>query len=175
MALSRKYLSLLFPFLWSSLLLSQSTPTPPRLIQLTRKSGYMFSGTVLKVQRIGTNKNSGADSVAVTFHVDKGLRGIKTGQTLTIREWAGLWNSQERYRPGEHAFLFLYPPSRLGLTSPVNADSGRLNIDSNNRVILPGSLPDEMPVSSRVRQPAKKNHTLALREFAAAIRRASEE
>jgi hypothetical protein len=135
----------------------------------------MFSGTVLQVQRVGANKNSEADSIAVTFHVDEGIRGTKTGQTLTIREWAGLWNSRERYRPGEHVFLFLYPPSRLGLTSPVSGDFGRLAIGSGNRVILPGRLADELPVPARLKREARENHKLSLRQFAAAIRRASEE
>lgn len=162
-------------FLSSTLVLAQPTANPRLLIQLTKKSGYMFSGTVVKVQRVGANNNPGADAVAVTFHVDKGIRGTKTGQTLTIREWAGLWNSGERYRPGEHVFLFLYPPSRLGLTSPVSGNSGRLAIDSGNRVILPGRLVDELQVSVRRKQEARKNRNLSLRQFAAAIRRASEE
>jgi len=162
-------------FLWSALLLAQPTANPPKLFQLTKKSGYMFSGTVLKVQRVGANHNSAADSVAVTFHVDQGIRGAKTGQTLTIREWGGLWNARERYRPGEHVFLFLYPPSRLGLTSPVSGDFGRLPIDSGKRVVLPGQLADELPVSPRQKREARENHNLPLRQFAAAIRRASEE
>jgi hypothetical protein len=134
----------------------------------------VFSGTVLSVQKLRTTTGE-ANTVSITFHVDKGVRGLKTGQNLTVREWAGLWASQERYRPGERVFLFLYPPSRLGLTSPVNGDSGRLSVDSNNHVILPGSMADELPISSRVRQAARKNHTLTLRDFTAAIRRASKE
>lgn len=155
--------------------LAQTPANAPGLMQLTKKSGYVFSGTVLSVERIAAKKNSENDAVAVTFRIDHGIRGTKTGQTLTIREWAGLWNSRERYRPGEHVFLFLYPPSRLGLTSPVSGDFGRLTVGSDNRVILPGRLADELPVSARLKQAARKNHTLPLREFAAAIRRASEE
>ena len=36
------------------------------------------------------------DVVQVQFHVDEGLRGATTGSTLRIREWAGLWTSNDR-------------------------------------------------------------------------------
>ena len=172
---TRTQLFVLTILLSSSILFAQPLANPPRLIQLTKKAGYMFSGTVLSVQRMGDDKDLERGTVAVTFHVDRGIRGIKTGQTLTIREWAGLWNSRERYRPGEQVFLFLYPPSRLGLTSPVSGELGRFAIGSGNRVSVPGSMADELPVSSRLKQQVRHNHTLPLRQFTAAIRRASEE
>jgi len=47
-----------------------------------------------------------------------------------------LWTTGERYRVGEHVFLFLYPPSKLGLTSPVAGSMGRFAVDSRNMVAL---------------------------------------
>ena len=64
------------------------------------------------------------------------MRGTRAGEILSIREWAGLWNSGDRYRPGERFLLFLYSPSRLGLTSPVGGQSGRFAVDSGGSVIL---------------------------------------
>jgi hypothetical protein len=80
-------------------------------------SGYIFDGTVLSVQSAPDDAN-GLATVQITFRVEQAIRGTRAGQILTIREWAGLWNSGERYHAGERLLLFLYSPSSLGLTSP---------------------------------------------------------
>jgi hypothetical protein len=82
------------------------------------------------------------DSTSITFSVEKAIRGATAGQSLVIHEWAGLWTKGERYRVGEQVLLFLYPPSRLGLTSPVGGSVGRFVVDSGGRVVLhPGIFP----------------------------------
>jgi hypothetical protein len=107
---------------------------------LMRSSGYIFAGTVKSVERAAPRGN-GVATVLINSHVDQALRGVRTGQTLAIREWAGLWESGERYRSGERVLLFLYPPSKLGLTSPVGGFRGRFRIDPSGRVILnPGRV-----------------------------------
>ena len=112
-------------------------PDPPVFsIPKVQNSGYVFAGTVKAVERIAP-QGSGVLTMQITFHVDDGIRGVKTGQILVIREWAGLWQLGERYRPGEGVLLFLYPPSKLGLTSPVGGSIGRYRLDHGGRVILP--------------------------------------
>jgi hypothetical protein len=117
----------------------QLPPIPPRaaypqhLSPLTLSAGYIFAGTVKSIARAAPNKNNVA-TVQINFHVDQGLRGVRTGQVLTICEWAGLWASGERYRIGERVLLFLYPPSKLGLTSPVQGSMGRFTIGSDGQV-----------------------------------------
>jgi len=107
---------------------------------LVRSSGYIFAGTVKSVERVAPRGN-GVATVLINFHVDQAMRGVRTGQTLAIREWAGLWESGERYRPGERVLLFLYPPSKLGLTSPVRGPMGRFRIGADGRVIFdPGRI-----------------------------------
>jgi hypothetical protein len=107
---------------------------------VTQSSGYIFAGTVKSIARAAPKKNSIA-TVEINFHVDQGMRGVRTGQTLTIREWAGLWQSGERYRPGERVLLFLYPPSKLGLTSPVQGAMGRFRIGPDGQLVLdPGRI-----------------------------------
>lgn len=106
----------------------------------TQSSGYIFAGTVKSVERVAP-KGNGVATALISFHVDQAMRGVRTGQTLAIREWAGLWESGERYRPGERVLLFLYPPSKLGLTSPVGGPMGRFRIDPRGQVILnPGRI-----------------------------------
>jgi hypothetical protein len=118
-------------------------PELPYLLRahpLARSSGYIFAGTVKSVERAALKRN-GVATVLITFHVDQAMRGVRAGQTLAIREWAGLWESGERYRPGERVLLFLYPPSKLGLTSPVGGPRGRFRIDPSGQVIVnPGRI-----------------------------------
>src|SRR5690242_7220746 len=71
---------------------------PNDMRQLSRSAGYIFSGRVSNVEYSPAMTASGVASVQVTFLVDKAFRGVKTGQALTIREWAGLWHAGERYR-----------------------------------------------------------------------------
>ncbi len=71
-----------------------------------------------------------------TFRVEHAARGARAGQTLEIREWAGLWESGERYRAGEQVLLLLYPRSKLGLTSPVGGALGHLKVNSLGEVTV---------------------------------------
>jgi hypothetical protein len=113
-------------------------PQHPRPV--TQNSGYIFAGTVKAVERVAPKRN-GVATVQINFHVDEGMRGVRTGQMLTIREWAGLWQSGERYRPGERVLLFLYPPSKLGLTSPVRGPMGRFRIGPDGQIVVdPGRI-----------------------------------
>jgi hypothetical protein len=112
---------------------------PASLRQLARNSGYIFDGTVLSVRPV-TQTEAGLATVQITFRVEQGIRGTSAGQVLTIREWAGLWNAGDRYRPGERLLLFLYSPSKLGLTSPVGGPLGRFALDSGGNALLENAL-----------------------------------
>ncbi|HVO81433.1 MAG TPA: hypothetical protein VMT28_11915 [Terriglobales bacterium] len=111
-------------------------PGGPTLSQLSRKAGYIFAGTVTAVERIAPTSADKLGVMRVSFQVDEAIRGVQAGQTLTIREWAGLWESGEGYRPGDRLVLFLYPPSKLGLTSPVGGPAGRFSVDNDGYVAL---------------------------------------
>jgi hypothetical protein len=105
----------------------------PRMIH---SSGIIFSGRVTSVSRARAVAGEMATPTVITFKVQHAIRGAVAGQKLTIREWPGLWNRGERYRVGERVFLFLYPPSRLGLTSPVAGPLGRLAMDPQERILM---------------------------------------
>jgi hypothetical protein len=129
---------------------------PPSLLPwrpLVRKSGYIFSGTVTKVKPSPARAGDGVSTVYVTFHVDHGILGVRTGKMLVIREWAGVWQSGEKYRVGERVVLFLHPFSKLGLTSIVGGPQGRLQIGKGGGVMIrPPLLP--IAISHRVQEPA---------------------
>jgi hypothetical protein len=93
------------------------------------------------------------------FRVDEAIRNVRRGQTVEINEWAGLWQSGERYHPGERVLLFFYPPSKLGLTSPVGNQAGRFAVSRAGSVTFKG-------------QTGKTSRTIELRRVIAAIREA---
>jgi hypothetical protein len=61
----------------------------------------IFAGTVTSILPVRAAGSLEMESVQVTFQVEQAVRGARIGQSLTIREWAGLWSSGERYPVGE--------------------------------------------------------------------------
>lgn len=108
-------------------------PSPPWQ-RIARDSGMVFSGVVAQVHRSANPTGI----TQITFRVESAMRGVRRGQVVTIREWSGLWNSGERYVTGERVLLFLYPKSKLGLTSPVGGKLGRYTVDPAGRVLIGG-------------------------------------
>ena len=152
----------------------QQLPAISSLRVLTQNSGYIFDGTVLSVQAV-PNDDHDLATMQITFRVEQAIRGTRAGQILTIREWAGLWNSGERYHVGERLLLFLYSPSTLGLTSPVGGAAGRFAVDSGgNAVIDNGRLP-ALPLDPASRAQLRDRKRVNARALALAIQRAGTE
>ncbi len=104
--------------------------------QLIRTAGIIFSGRVSSVRSATSSPRPGHSSTAITFLVEHAILGTSPGENVTIHEWGGLWNRGERYRVGERVLLFLYAPSKLGLTSPVSGALGRLAVDSRGMIVM---------------------------------------
>ncbi len=117
-----------------------STELLPVSWWVVRDSGKIFSGIVLKVEHHNSDSSSALATTRIVFRVDDAIRNVRRGQTVEINEWAGLWQSGERYHAGERVLLFLYPPSKLGLTSPVGRGAGRFPVDRIGRVIVKGPV-----------------------------------
>lgn len=138
---------------------------------MTRTAGVIFSGTVVSIARQPATPGQAVETVAITFHVENAIRGATPGEDFTMSQWIGLWSGGQRYRVGERVLLFLYPPSKLRLTSCVGGEMGRFRIDPWGRVLLSAQHLSAFradPVlggKSRVR----------FGDFALAVRRASEE
>jgi hypothetical protein len=113
-----------------------SPPGTIGLTQLTQAAGTIFSGTVTAIARHPATGTQGIETVAITFHVERAIRGVTPGQDLTISQWMGLWSGGQRYRVGERLLLFLYPASKLGLTSCVGGSFGRFSVDASGRVFF---------------------------------------
>lgn len=102
----------------------------PNWQQLCRHAGMIFAGTVLASPGQSPRTDRGVPSVEISLRVDRGIAGVESGQVLTIHEWTGALSSHPAMHPGERLLLFLYPPSRLGLTSPVGGAQGQIRLDA---------------------------------------------
>jgi hypothetical protein len=125
----------------------------PRWKQISRSAGMIFSGTVLEVETRPATKDRPLPLVLVKFRVDRAIAGVRSGQLLTVREWAGAWSTHRAIRSGERMLIFFYPPSRLGLTSPVGGLFGQVPLDSRGEVVVsltqgPGGLSPRKDSSS---------------------------
>ena len=149
-------------------------PLPPVTVgfpTVTRGAGIIFSGTVTAIVRHSATRASGVETVAITFHVESAIRGTTPGENLTILQWIGLWSGGQRYRVGERVLLFLYPPSKLGLTSTVAGAIGRFTIDPRGRVVLTARH-----LSAFRADPILGGRSsVSFSDFAQAVRRVSEE
>ena len=114
-------------------------PLPPVTVglpRLARAAGIIFAGTVTGIASQPAKAGQPVATVAITFHIDNAIRGVTVGESLTVSQWMALWSSGQRYRLGEHVLLFLFPPSKLGLTSCVGGAMGRFTVDPIGRVLL---------------------------------------
>jgi hypothetical protein len=110
----------------------------PHWRELSRSAGMVFSGTVLDVARQPATKDRPIPLILTRFRVDRAIFGVVPGQVLTVREWAGAWSAHRTMRGGQRMLIFLYPPSRLGLTSPVGGPSGQIMLDSRGEIVHTG-------------------------------------
>ena len=121
----------------------------PQWKQLSRRAGMIFAGTVLTAaaqtvapQTAATDRIDPGTTPAVqlSFRVDEAIAGVERGQVLTIHEWAGAWSMHRPMSKGQHFLIFLYPPSRLGLTSPVGGSLGQVALDASGQNVSKEAL-----------------------------------
>jgi hypothetical protein len=144
---------------------------PIELQQTANRAGIIFSGRVTSIVPTRAASPDRAATVTITFQVEDAVRGVKAGQIYSFREWAGLWSAGPRYRVGQRLLLFLYAPSRLGLTSPVGGRSGMLSVDLQGRVLLP-SQPGDPGIARSAKTAAAP---LRVKDIALSLRRMRED
>jgi len=131
--------------------------------QLSRRAGMIFAGTVVsaspQASLAAVRIDRAVPTTEMSFRVDHPIAGVKGGQILTIHEWTGAQSLHRPMRPGEHILLFLYPPSRLGLTSPVGGSRGQIALDSSGQQIAESRLPESrLPESMSPASPGRQSH-----------------
>jgi hypothetical protein len=138
----------------------------PQWKQLSRRAGMIFAGTVLTIGPPATTQTAATNrvvqgtppSVQLSFRVDRAIAGVALGQTVAIHEWAGAWAMQRPLRTGQHVLIFLYPPSRLGFTSPVGGSMGQVALDSSGENV---SEDEQKPAAAAVLQSGSSPRPLA--------------
>lgn len=106
---------------------SEGLPSPPTSLEdalhsLYQRAEVVFAGEVISVERSG-------DAVAVTFHVDDGIRNAARGSSYVLREWAGLWaDDPARYVVGEQRLMLLHASSVCGFASPAGGSIGAIRL-----------------------------------------------
>jgi hypothetical protein len=113
----------------------------PQWKQLARRAGIIFAGTVLAAAAQTVTPAAATQfaipgaipTIQLRFRVNEAIAGVEPGQTLTVHEWAGASSMHRALQPGERILIFLYAPSRLGLTSPVAGQSGLIALDSTGK------------------------------------------
>jgi len=113
----------------------------PHWRQMSRSAGMIFSGTVLGIEAQPAGKRWPLPLILTKFRIDRAIVGVHPGEVLTVREWAGAWSMHRSMSGGERMLIFLYPKSRLGLTSPVGGRLGQVTLDSRGEVVRIG-VPD---------------------------------
>ncbi len=147
------------------------TPGSSRLPEFARSAGIIFSGTVTNIERHGSTGAQPLETISISFHVETAIRGATAGENFTFSQWVGTWSAGQRYRVGERALLFLYPRSKLGLTSCVGGQIGRFTIDLRGRVLL-----SAQHLSAFRADPVLGGRShVPLSDFALAVRRAGGE
>jgi hypothetical protein len=138
---------------------------------MVRAAGIIFAGTVTAITRRPATITHAVETIAITFRIDGSIRGAIPGTTMTITEWSGAWYASQSYRVGERLLLFLYPPSKLGLTSCVDGPLGRFPVDSAGRVTVTA----RQLAAFRSDPVLGGKSRLRFSDFAQAIQRVSEE
>jgi hypothetical protein len=135
----------------------------PRWKQLSRRAGMIFAGTVLAIEpaaatptpttyRVGQGT---PPSVQLSFRVDRPIAGVAQGQIVAINEWAGAWAMQRPLSKGQHVLIFLYPPSRLGFSSPVGGSMGQVALDSSGESVPEHDQKSAAPAFLRSESPPR--------------------
>jgi len=109
----------------------------PQWKQLSRRAGMIFAGTVLTAATPTAATDRAVPGVTpavqLSFRVERAIAGVERGQILTIHEWVGARFMHRPMRSGQHILIFLYPPSRLGFTSPVGGSLGQVALDPSGK------------------------------------------
>ena len=100
---------------------------PLNLDEITDSADRVFAGTCEKTEEIEKDPISNLRVVRYTFKVIEGIIGVNSDE-IVFTQWKPT-TIDAGYVAGEKYIVFLYPNSRLGLTSPVGYMQGKFLIE----------------------------------------------
>ena len=106
------------------------------LFDMVRVADRIFWGRCLQAEP-GREPSTGLPVTTYTFEVLRGLKGAQANESIRFRQLsggpAGGIRGLPEFSPGQEILLFLYPDSRLGLTSPVGLAQGMFRVGKGGR------------------------------------------
>ena len=100
---------------------------PLNLDEITDSANRIFAGTCEKIEEIEKDSVANLRVVRYTFKVTEGIIGVNSDE-ITFTQWKPT-TTDAGYVIGEKYVIFLYPNSRLGLTSPVGYMQGKFFVE----------------------------------------------
>ena len=94
---------------------------PLTLEEIIANSETIFSGVCTKVEKFEKDPKTKLSTIEFTFKIAKGFQGVMSGETK-FKQY-GLISRLPVYEVGKKYVLFLSPPSKYGLTSPVGGNN----------------------------------------------------
>lgn len=104
---------------------------PLNLDALAETADRVFVGTCIGIKDIKKDKLAKVHVVKYTFQISEGIKGVDGKTEINFKQWKAT-TREAGYKIGEKYVLFLYPNSRLGLTSPVGFLQGQFNINTDS-------------------------------------------
>ncbi len=150
----------------------------PQWKQFSRRAGMIFAGTVLSGASATDLAETPPFSFEMRFRVERAIAGVERGQVLTIHEWAGAASMHSPMIGGQKVLLFLYPLSRLGLSSPVGGSVGVIVLDAGGAYVTPEELVRRDGMVARAALPAATSNPtrrVSIEQLERAIRSARED
>ena len=106
---------------------------PQTLDDITKSAGKIFAGKCTNVEYIENDSESKLPVIKYTFEVAEGIRGVGDEEEITFKQWQPTARSSG-YEEGKKYFLFLYPESERGLTTPVALEQGRFKVSKKGLI-----------------------------------------
>lgn len=100
---------------------------PLNLDEITDSADRVFAGICEKIEVIDRDFVSNLPVVKYTFTVSEAIKGVTTDK-ITFTQWKPT-AVDAGYEVGQKYVIFLYPNSRLGLTSPVGYMQGKFEVE----------------------------------------------
>jgi hypothetical protein len=128
----------------------ETAPTPhtieDALHQMSDLAAVIFLGQVIAVRHLSAAQGA-SGLVEIDFHINQAIRGCSPASTYTLREWAGLWESDDqRYQPGQNLLMMLHAPNAAGISSPVGGMNGAMPVRAGGSSSLVSATASPVPL-----------------------------
>ena len=100
---------------------------PLNLEEITNSADRIFTGVCEKIEEIEKDPVSNLTVIKYTFKITESVKGINSDE-ITFNQWKPT-TVDAGYVIGEKYVVFLYPNSRIGLTSPVGFMQGKFLVE----------------------------------------------